>query len=370
MKKTLASLLLLASATASFAQKAGDTVTPEALGKLTWIKGEAPATWEPGKVYILECWATWCGPCIAAIPHVDELHDKYSQKGLRVIGVNVAENDKAKVTEFVEKKGDGMSYPVAYTGKGGAFETEWMKPAGVTGIPYTFVVKDGKVLFGTHPSQLSEEVVEALLAGGEAQAKVVSAIDEAKKKKAAFAAAVSEFRESAAKKDPAAMEVALNKLRAIDPENSALPSMNFQLLVSKADWAAVEANLNTLEGDPTRRMLVAFAAQRSAPDPNAPEAFKKSIAAEFAKLVEENGQPYEFQVLAGVQWALGDRDAALVYAKRAAETAKILGAKDENIPVTPYVRFAEAVERGELPSNAQVNEWTREAMRHFTQPGG
>ena len=166
----LPSLFLAASTVSSFAQKPGDTVTPDALGKLDWIQGEAPAAWEPGKVYILECWATWCGPCIAAIPHVDGLYDKYAGKGLRVIGVNVWEDGKEKVAGFVKQKGEGMSYPVAYTGKGGAFETEWLKPAGVKGIPHAFVVKDGKVVLASHPMQLSAELIEGLLAGGEAEA--------------------------------------------------------------------------------------------------------------------------------------------------------------------------------------------------------
>jgi len=143
MKKIRASLFLAASLPA-FAQKPGDSVTPDALSKLEWVQGAAPTAWEPGKVYILECWATWCGPCVAAIPHVDELFDKYQEKGLRVIGVNVREDGKDKVEAFVKNKGDGMSYPVAYTGKGGVFETEWLKPADVSGIPHPRAAARGK----------------------------------------------------------------------------------------------------------------------------------------------------------------------------------------------------------------------------------
>jgi thiol-disulfide isomerase/thioredoxin len=96
--------------------KPGDEVTTYALGKLDWIKGSAPAEWEAGKVYVFECWAMWCGPCVAAIPHVNELHKKYESKGLRVYGVNVWEDGKDKVAAFVANKGEGMAYPVAYTG--------------------------------------------------------------------------------------------------------------------------------------------------------------------------------------------------------------------------------------------------------------
>ena len=53
-----------------------------------------------------------------------------------------------------------MAYPVAYTGKGGAFETEWLKPAGVRGIPHTFVVKDGKIILMEHPSYLTDALIE------------------------------------------------------------------------------------------------------------------------------------------------------------------------------------------------------------------
>src|SRR5688572_20016138 len=103
MHVKLTSLVVACAALTSsaWALKIGDALVPDALGKAELIQGEVPSTWEPGKVYILECWATWCGPCVAAIPHVDALYDKYNDKGLRVIGVNVFEDGKDKVAEFV-----------------------------------------------------------------------------------------------------------------------------------------------------------------------------------------------------------------------------------------------------------------------------
>ncbi|MDB6076482.1 MAG: TlpA family protein disulfide reductase, partial [Akkermansiaceae bacterium] len=53
MVKNIVPFLLTAvalCAPAAYAQKAGDTVTPDALGKLEWIQGEAPKSWEPGKL--------------------------------------------------------------------------------------------------------------------------------------------------------------------------------------------------------------------------------------------------------------------------------------------------------------------------------
>lgn len=367
MKITYASLFL-AAALPAFAQKAGDAVTPDALAKAEWITGTAPAAWEPGKLYVLECWATWCGPCIAAIPHVDELYDKYQEKGLRVIGVNVWEDGKDKVAGFVEKKADGMSYPVAYVGKGGAFESEWLVPAGVRGIPHAFVVKDGKVLLTTHPMQLTEPVIEGLLAGGDAEAKALEGIKEAQRKQEETGKVMQAFRQAAAKKDAAAMEAAIDQLTQLDPQSRYLPSLTLELHLAKGDWAAAESQLAKASDDPMAAALVTSTANQLVRNPESPEPFRKTVAGLLAKQLEKGGHITQFQVLAKLQWSVGDREAAAASAKRGVESLKAATAGKAGIPLAPFEKFAESLEKGEMPSDEQMNDWLREAMPQNARP--
>jgi thiol-disulfide isomerase/thioredoxin len=349
-------------APAAFAQKAGDAVTPDALAKAEWITGTAPAAWEPGKLYILECWATWCGPCIAVIPHVDELYDKYEEKGLRVIGMNVWEDGKDKVADFVKTKGDGMSYPVAYVGKGGDFENTWLKPAGIRGIPHAFVVKDGKVLLTTHPSQLTEPVIEGLLAGGEAETKALAGIQAAQKKQEDTGKIMQTFRQASMKKEIAGMEQAIADLKSLDAESRYLSTMEFEVLLAKKDWTGAETAMAKLESDPMLPMLVYTTARELADDPEAPGGFRKSVATRFTAEIEKRPHPSYLHILAKLQWSLGEKEEAVASAMRAAELAKSPESLKSGFPAAPFERFAEALKKGEMTSDDQFAGWVREAM--------
>ncbi len=349
-------------APAAFAQKAGDAVTPDALAKAEWITGTAPAAWEPGKLYILECWATWCGPCIAAIPHVDELYDKYQEKGLRVIGMNVWEDGKDKVAGFVKTKGDGMSYPVAYVGKGGDFENTWLKPAGIRGIPHAFVVKDGKVLLTTHPMQLTEPVIEGLLAGGDAETKALAGIKEAQQKQETVGKNMQIFRQAAAKKEIAGMEQCIGILKQIDPESRYLGMMEFEVLLAKKDWTGAETAMTKMEGDPMLQSLVSSTARELARNPEAPAGFRKSVATRLAADIEKRPHPSFLHILAKLQWSLGEKEEAVATATRAADLAKSPDSAKTGFPAAPFERFAEALKKGEMPTDEQFTGWVREAM--------
>lgn len=367
MKKIIASLLLAATSTAVHAQKQGDSVTPDALGKEQWIRGEAPQAWEPGKVYILECWATWCGPCIAMIPHVDELHDKYQEKGLRVIGMNVWERDKDKeaVADFVKSKGEGMSYPIVYTTKEGPFFNEWLKPAEVAGIPHAFVVKDGKVVLTTHPSRLTDEVISGLLEGGDAQDKALASLEEAKKRQEASRKVIMDALKAfqGKEKDVAAMEKAIATLEDVEDAKRMLPALRLEVLLTKGDWAAIAETVKSASGKPDERQIISLVGQNAAKNESAPADLKKTVADRLAELLKDKGQAYEYQTLARLQWTAGEKEAAVASAKRSVESAKELEAKMPSFPTKPYERFTEALEKGELPSVEQMNDWTREELQ-------
>lgn len=365
--KNIVPFLLTAAALcapAAYAQKAGDAVTPDALGKLEWIQGEAPKSWEPGKLYVLECWATWCGPCVANIPHVDALFDKYADKGLRVIGVDVWEDGKEKVEKFVKAKGDGMSYPVAYTGKGGIFETEWLKPADVQGIPHAFLVKDGKVLATVHPAQLTDEIVENLLKGGDDEKAALSSMTEKQKKQQATGKAMQAFNVAANAKDADGMAAAAAQLKELDPTSIYVPLFESQVLLTRGDWAGIE---KTLDGsgvdEKTRAMVTGNIARSITKQSNVPaETLSKVTAAFEANIDAAKKGSSESVTLSRLYWAAGNKDKATSEAKLSVEAANNRPAGSPGLSAAPFVKFSSAVEGGTMPTEEEFIGWIKEDL--------
>ena len=159
---SLAAFMLLSLATLSASAEPlgiGDPAPP--LGISKWVKGERFDKLEPNQTYVVEFWATWCGPCRATIPHLTELQKKYKDKGIKFIGVSVWEQDQAKIEPFVKEMGDKMDYSVAVDdvpegkdGNAGKMATAWMKAAEADSIPTAFIVKNQKVAWIGHPMQL------------------------------------------------------------------------------------------------------------------------------------------------------------------------------------------------------------------------
>lgn len=144
------------------ALKTGDSA-PKVLPK-QWAQGDEVKDFEGDKVYIVEFWATWCGPCIAAIPHLNEIYKKNKDKGLVVIGQNLGEDEKT-ISAFIKKMGSKMTYRVTVDDAAGTMAKKWLEAAGQNGIPCAFVVsKAGKIAYVGHPMSMEESMLEKLLA--------------------------------------------------------------------------------------------------------------------------------------------------------------------------------------------------------------
>jgi thiol-disulfide isomerase/thioredoxin len=156
-------LLLQIIAASTYAQKnpsslnIGDPAPQLSVRK--WIKGNPVQRFEHGKVYVLEFWATWCSPCIAAMPHLSILAREYKDK-VSIAGIDIYEQktiSTQKIKAFVDSLSDRIDYAVAAGDSN--MVSSWIDASGTKeeGIPVTFVINaTGRLAWIGHPKDLAE----------------------------------------------------------------------------------------------------------------------------------------------------------------------------------------------------------------------
>jgi len=168
---TVLAILLCFNMTLTAQQKANEENEFELGGKMItypkvdWLRGAPVTAFKKDSIYIVELWATWCKPCIASMPHLSILSEKFKGK-VDFIAQDVMESNKEKVEQFLKNEGLNWKLKVAYGGyKGSDFDKNWILPAGVFSIPQTFVIQNNKLVWQTFPRYLNEEILQLLVDG-------------------------------------------------------------------------------------------------------------------------------------------------------------------------------------------------------------
>lgn len=100
-----------------------------------------------GKILVLDFWATWCNPCIKAMPDLQKIQDKFKSRGVEVFGVNVWEESNAAA--YMKQR--GFTYTLLLKGE------EAAKLYGVSSLPSLFIIGvDGKIIY--HATGLPKDV--------------------------------------------------------------------------------------------------------------------------------------------------------------------------------------------------------------------
>lgn len=226
----LALLVLLAGGATAPAAELGLGDPAPKLELARYLKGEPVKGIEKGNVYVVEFWATWCGPCVATIPHLTELQKKH--KDVIFLGVNMGETDVVKVTKFVADMGEKMDYRVAMEAmdegsEEGKMSRNWMNAAGQNGIPAAFIVdKASKIAWIGHPGEMDQPLAD-IVAGKWNIETAVAKAKEQKKAQAAMMRLQEQFQEAMEKGDHAKI------VELLDGVIKQTPAMEARLAVPK-----------------------------------------------------------------------------------------------------------------------------------------
>lgn len=97
-----------------------------------------------GTFVYVDFWASWCAPCRQSFPWMNSMQNKYRDKGLRIVAINLdepGESNKVAIRDFLAKL--PPNFKIAYDPEGAT-----PRAYGVLGMPTSFLIdKDGKVIF-------------------------------------------------------------------------------------------------------------------------------------------------------------------------------------------------------------------------------
>jgi thiol-disulfide isomerase/thioredoxin len=298
-----------------------------------WVKGQKIDGFKPGQLYVVEFWATWCGPCKASMPHLAELQTKYGDK-VKMIGVSDEETEK--VTKFLKEEQSKdktwdqvVTYALAMDDERKTNDA-YMKAAAENGIPTAFIIgKDGVIEWIGHPMSM-DDALASVVDGKYDRVAAKSARKEAKEQQLAMMAAQRKFMKAMQSGDTATAIKVLDELLEKQPENLGIAMTKLQVLSQGDDKTASAKYADELAGKVDGMIAKSPDNQQFALlklDLVAQGSDKGAAAAYVQEILKKYGE--DPMVLNQIAWgiaaekkAFGDLDLALKVAKQGVEVTK------------------------------------------------
>lgn len=305
----------------------GDAAPPLQVGK--WVKGDPIKAYEPGKVYIVFFWTTWCIPCHEAFPLLNELRTRYPDVPIIAVSFTDAKGESIeKVIPFVQEMDKHMNFNVAFDDDRKTI-LSYMDASGFKEIPTAYIVnQNSRVAWMGHPLDHMDDALAQVVAGKyDLQAAIIAARIKAEKLERAKPYE-AKLQEAYQKGDMRTAFDLTDQLVAMEPQYfGKYAAIKFSVLLTKAKaYDEAYKYTQTLMAGPFKDNALALNRMAwTIMDEPGIEKRDYDIALRLARRaneIQKAKDPDVMDTLARAYFQKGDFDKAIEWQNRAMELAK------------------------------------------------